>query len=150
MNHLNNTEIAFESAEYIHIKQNGDRLGLAFVSKTERPLGFGQAAVPGVIAFAIICLGCGGRSHFSAVVFVGGDRVFLLRASQQSSSTSVNSADSWYGAIAISKLKHLANPKSRSSNILPDISEISRPVPLHNLRKNLVRHIRHRNLLHLL
>jgi hypothetical protein len=52
-----------QSAEYIHIKQNGDRLSLASVSKAERPFGLEQAAVSGVILL---------RSY---VLVVQGDRV---------------------------------------------------------------------------
>jgi hypothetical protein len=38
-----------QSAKFINISQDGDRLGLTSVSKAERPFGLEQAAVSGVV-----------------------------------------------------------------------------------------------------
>jgi hypothetical protein len=79
-----------QSAEQISIKQNGDRLGLAFVSKAVQPLGLEQGAVAIVIS---------ARSDmqrraitFRDGGFVGGRLYCPFRASHQSTSISGKTA----------------------------------------------------------
>jgi hypothetical protein len=69
-----------QSAESINIKQNGDRLGLEFVSKAGQPFELEQAAVSGAIFvrsdavlgdLVSVRFFCGGRSSLESQ----GDRI---------------------------------------------------------------------------